>query len=107
MQRIRVKIFGTLEKPRMRVYRSNRHIYVQLIDDVQGITLVSCSTDDKGFAAGEGQDKCEQAKKIGLLVAEKAKSSGITEVVFDRGGYLYHGRVKALSDGAREGGLQF
>ena len=107
MQRIRVKISGTLEKPRMRVYRSNRHIYVQIIDDVQGKTLVACSTDDKNFDTSEVQGKCEQAKKIGLLVAEKAKSAGITEVVFDRGGYLYHGRVKALSDGAREGGLQF
>lgn len=107
VQRIRVKIFGTSEKPRMRVYRSNRHIYVQLIDDVQGKTIVACSTDDKNFNTGEDQDKCDQAKRVGLLVAEKAKSSGITEVVFDRGGYLYHGRVKALSDGAREGGLQF
>ncbi len=107
VQRIRVKISGTSEKPRMRVYRSNRHIYVQLIDDVQGKTLVACSTDDKTFDASEAKDKCEQAKKIGLLVAEKAKGAGITEVVFDRGGYLYHGRVKALSDGAREGGLRF
>ena len=107
VQRIRVKIFGTLEKPRMRVYRSNRHIYVQLIDDVHGKTLVSCSTDDKNFETDEGLGKCEQAKRIGFLVAEKAKSAGIKEVVFDRGGYLYHGRVKALSDGAREGGLQF
>jgi large subunit ribosomal protein L18 len=107
VRRIRVKISGTSEKPRMRVYRSNRHIYVQIIDDVQGKTLVACSTDDKNFEAGDVHGKCEQAKKIGLLVAEKAKSAGITEVVFDRGGYLYHGRVKALSDGAREGGLQF
>lgn len=107
VQRIRTKISGTLEKPRMRVYRSNRHLYVQIIDDVHGKTLVACSTDDKNFASSEALGKCEQAKRAGLLVAEKAKSAGIVKVVFDRGGYLYHGRVKALSDGAREGGLQF
>jgi len=107
VQRIRVKIFGTSERPRMSVYRSNRHIYVQIIDDVQRKTLVALSTDDKNFAGTDLNGKCEQAKKIGLLIAEKAKAAGIEKVVFDRGGYLYHGRVKALSDGAREGGLQF
>jgi len=107
VQRIRVKIFGTAERPRMSVYRSNRHIYVQLIDDIQKKTLVAMSTDDKNFECTELNGKCEQAKKIGLLIAEKAIIVGIEKVVFDRGGYLYHGRVKALSEGAREGGLQF
>jgi large subunit ribosomal protein L18 len=107
VQRIRVKIFGTAARPRMSVYRSNRHIYVQLIDDIQKKTLVAMSTDDKHFECTELNGKCEQAKKIGLLIAEKAKTVGIEKVVFDRGGYLYHGRVKALSEGAREGGLQF
>ncbi len=107
MQRIRVKITGTAERPRMSVYRSNRHIYVQLIDDTQSQTLVALSTGDKNFDDSELNGKCEQAKKIGLLIAAKAKAAGIDRVVFDRGGYLYHGRVKALSDGAREGGLEF
>jgi large subunit ribosomal protein L18 len=107
VQRIRVKIFGTSERPRMSVYRSNKHIYVQIIDDIQRKTLVAVSTDDKNFESSDLNGKCEQAKKIGILVAEKAKNAGIEKVVFDRGGYLYHGRVKALSDGAREGGLQF
>jgi large subunit ribosomal protein L18 len=107
IQRIRVKIIGTTERPRMSVYRSNRHIYVQIIDDMQRKTLVAMSTEDKIFDSTELNGKCEQAKKIGLLIAEKAKTAGIEKVVFDRGGYLYHGRVKALSEGAREGGLQF
>ena len=107
VQRIRVKVFGTAERPRLSVYRSNKHIYVQLIDDAQGQTLVALSTGDKAFDSGELNGKCEQAKKIGLLVAAKAKAAGIVRVVFDRSGYLYHGRVKALSDGAREGGLEF
>ncbi|WP_028319788.1 50S ribosomal protein L18 [Desulfobulbus elongatus] len=107
VQRIRVKITGTAERPRMSVYRSNRHIYVQLIDDTQSQTLVALSTGDKNFDDSELNGKCEQAKKIGLLIAAKAKAAGIDRVVFDRGGYLYHGRVKALSDGAREGGLEF
>jgi len=107
VQRIRVKIFGTTERPRMSVYRSNRHIYVQIIDDMQRKTLVSMSTEDKYFECTDLNGKCEQAKRIGLLIAEKAKNAGIEKVVFDRGGYIYHGRVKALSEGAREGGLQF
>ena len=107
VQRIRVKIIGTTERPRMSVYRSNRHIYVQIIDDMQHKTLVSMSTEDKNFECTDLNGKCEQAKKIGLLIAEKAKNAGIEKVVFDRGGYIYHGRVKALSEGAREGGLQF
>jgi large subunit ribosomal protein L18 len=107
VQRIRVKISGTTERPRMSVYRSNRHIYVQIIDDIQRKTLVAMSTDDKHFEGNDLNGKCDQAKKVGLMIAEKAKSAGIEKVVFDRGGYLYHGRIKALSDGAREGGLQF
>lgn len=107
IQRIRVKITGTADRPRMRVFRSNRHIYVQIIDDVLNKTLVAMSTDDKNFDSNESKGKCEMAKKVGLLIAMKAKDAGIDKVVFDRGGYLYHGRVKALSDGAREGGLQF
>jgi large subunit ribosomal protein L18 len=107
VQRIRVKIFGTSERPRMRVYRSNRHIYAQIIDDVQRITLIAMSSDDKFFEAAGLNNKCEQAKQVGVLIAEKAKLAGIEKIVFDRGGYLYHGRIKALSDGAREGGLQF
>jgi large subunit ribosomal protein L18 len=91
----------------MRVYRSNRHIYAQIIDDVSRKTLVSMSSDDKSFEAAGLNGKCEQAKQVGVLIAEKAKSAGIEKIVFDRGGYLYHGRIKALSDGAREGGLQF
>ena len=107
IQRIRTKIFGTSERPRLSVYRSNRHMYVQIIDDTQHQTLVSMSTDDKNFDCTDLKGKCEQAKKVGLIIAEKAKSVGIEKVVFDRGGNLYHGRVKALSEGAREGGLQF
>jgi large subunit ribosomal protein L18 len=107
IQRIRTKISGTSDRPRMSVYRSNRHIYVQIIDDIRHQTLVAMSTDDKSFDCTDLKGKCEQAKKVGLIVAEKAKSVGIDKVVFDRGGNLYHGRIKALSEGAREGGLQF
>jgi large subunit ribosomal protein L18 len=107
VQRIRAKISGTAERPRMCVYRSNRHIYVQLIDDVDRKTLVAISTDAREFDGEEYEDKCAQAKKIGLLIAGKAKTVGIEKVVFDRSGYLYHGRIKALSNGAREGGLEF
>ena len=107
IQRIRKKIFGTTDRPRMSVYRSNRHIYVQIIDDIQHKTLVSMSTDEKSFDLTILKGKCEQAKQIGTIIAERAKSIGIEKIVFDRGGYLYHGRIKALSDGAREGGLQF
>lgn len=107
IQRIRTKISGTAERPRMRVYRSNRHIYVQIIDDSQGMTLVAMSSGDKDFEGTDVKGKCEQAKKVGSLIAQKAKAAGIEKVVFDRGGNLYHGRVKALSDGARDGGLEF
>ncbi|WP_448871081.1 50S ribosomal protein L18 [Desulfobulbus propionicus] len=107
VQRIRVKIFGTSERPRLRVFRSNKHIYAQIIDDTQHKTLIAMSTDHKEFQSEEVANKCDQAKKVGLLIAAKAKSAGIDKVVFDRGGYIYHGRVKALSEGAREGGLVF
>ena len=91
----------------MRVFRSNRHIYVQIIDDTKHATLVTMSTKDKEFGADDLKGKIAQAKKVGEMIAERAKKAGISQVVFDRGGNLYHGRVKALSDGAREGGLDF
>lgn len=103
--RVRAKINGTSERPRLNVYRSAKHIYAQLIDDVKGITIVSASTLEKSFE-GSGGNK-EAARKVGLSIAQKAKKAGITKVVFDRGGYLYHGRVKELAEGAREGGLEF
>ena len=104
-QRVRGKISGTADRPRLCVFRSENNIYAQVIDDVAGNTLVSASSVEKGFE-GLGSN-CEAAKKIGLKVAERAKEKGIEEVVFDRGGYIFHGRVKALADGAREGGLKF
>jgi len=106
--RIRMKLSGTSQRPRLNVFRSLEHIYVQAIDDVAGHTLVSASTVDKELAASlAGKTKKEQATLVGKAVAERAAAAGITEVVFDRGGYLYHGRIKALADGAREGGLKF
>ena len=104
-KRIRAKISGTTERPRLCVYRSLQNIQVQVIDDTKGVTLVSASTLEKAFA-GYGGNK-EAAKAIGKLVAERALEKGITEVVFDRGGNLYHGRVKELAEAAREGGLKF
>ena len=104
-KRVRAKISGTAERPRLAVYRSNANISAQIIDDVNGVTLVSASTFGQKFD-GNGGNK-EAAKKIGKLIAEKAVAAGITEVVFDRGGYLYHGRVSELAEGAREGGLKF
>lgn len=104
-QRIRNKINGTAECPRLNVFRSANHIYAQIIDDVKGVTLVSASTKDKGFE-GTGGNK-EAARKVGEEIAKNAKVKGIEQVVFDRGGYIYHGRVKELADGAREGGLKF
>jgi large subunit ribosomal protein L18 len=101
--RIRKKISGTAQKPRMSIFRSNAQIYVQLIDDENGQTLVSASS----AGIKEKMTKQEQAAKVGVLIAQAAKEAGITEVVFDRGGYLYHGRVKQLADAAREGGLKF
>ena len=103
--RVRGKISGTPECPRLNVFRSNANIYAQIIDDVNGVTLVSASSLEKGFE-GSGSN-CEAAKKVGEAIAERARAKGIEAVVFDRGGYLYHGRVKALAEGAREGGLQF
>ncbi len=107
VKRIRKKIMGTPERPRMRVFKSAKHIYCQIIDDVAGATLASLSTLDKAMRDVDVQGKTEKARQIGLKIAELAKSKGIERVVFDRGGYIYHGRVKALSDGAREGGLDF
>ena len=103
--RVRGKISGTPECPRLNVFRSNANIYAQIIDDVNGVTLASASTLDKEFEGATGN--CEAAKKVGQLVAERAKAKGISAVVFDRGGYVYHGRVAALAEGAREGGLEF
>lgn len=104
-KRVRAKISGTASRPRLAVYRSNQNIYAQIIDDETGVTLVSASTLDAGFE-GIGSNK-EAAKKVGAMVAERAIQKGISDVVFDRGGYIYHGRVKELADGAREGGLKF
>jgi large subunit ribosomal protein L18 len=107
VSRIRKKIYGTSERPRLRVFKSNRHIYAQLIDDVAGHTMVTMSTLDKEFELGEDKGKTGAAKKVGELLATRAKAAGISKVVFDRGGSVYHGRVKSLSEGAREGGLEF
>ena len=104
-RRIRRKLRGTAERPRLAVFRSVAHIYVQVIDDAEGKTLVSASSVDKGAKTNGGN--LAAAKAIGKLVAERAKEKGITRVVFDRGGYLYHGRVKALADAARAAGLEF
>ncbi len=109
--RIRKKVLGTEQRPRLNVYRSVNHIYAQVIDDAQGVTLVSATSVEKG--KGIKGDKrptggnLSSAKEVGKLIAERAKQKGISKVVFDRGGYLYHGRVKALADAAREAGLQF
>ena len=103
--RIRAKLAGTEARPRLAVFRSVAHIYAQVIDDTKGVTLVSASSVDKGGKTNGGN--VAAAKTIGKLVAERAKEKGITKVVFDRGGYLYHGRVKALADAAREAGLEF
>ena len=104
-KRVRGKISGTPERPRLNVFRSDKHIYAQIIDDVGGHTLCSASSVEKSFE-GTGSNK-EAARKVGKLVAERAASKEITTVVFDRGGYLYHGRVKELAEAAREGGLKF
>ena len=104
-QRVRKNISGTAERPRLSVYRSLNHIYAQIIDDTKGTTLVSASSLDKDFEGYGGN--IDGAKAVGNLVAKKALEKGIKAVVFDRGGYIYHGRVAALADGAREGGLEF
>jgi large subunit ribosomal protein L18 len=104
--RIRKRVSGVAAKPRMSVYRSNNEIYVQLIDDVNGHTLAAASSRDKEIAA-QKVTKTEKSRLVGAAIALKAKNLGIEKVVFDRGGFLYHGRVKAVADGAREGGLNF
>ena len=105
--RIRKKISGTAEKPRLAVFRSNKQIYVQLIDDFNGVTLLSVCSREKEIAAKTGIKKVEQAAFVGKLLAAKCKEKGIQNVVFDRSGYKYHGRVKSLANAAREGGLKF
>jgi large subunit ribosomal protein L18 len=104
--RIRTKVHGTAQKPRLSVFRSNKDIYVQLIDDNNGVTLAAASSRDKGSVAEAG-NKVAKSLSVGKAIAEKAKALGIETCVFDRGGYLYHGRVKSVADGAREGGLKF
>ncbi len=104
--RVRKRVLGSDEKPRLSVFRSNKQIYAQLINDDKGVTLAAASSTDKAFAEKKG-NKTEAAKQVGKLLAEKAKEAGIENVVFDRNGYLYHGRIKSLAEGAREGGLKF
>jgi large subunit ribosomal protein L18 len=104
-QRVRKKVTGNAERPRLNVYKSNRHIYAQIIDDVSGKTLVAFSTLTKDFNKKGVKGKQEVAKRVGEMLADKAKTAGIKKVVFDRNGFLYHGRVKALAEGAREKGL--
>ncbi len=106
--RVRAHVAGTPARPRLNVFRSLLHIYAQVIDDSSGATLVSASTVDAELKAQvAGKKKAEQAKLVGMALAQRAKAKGLTQVIFDRGGYKYHGRVKALADGAREGGLEF
>jgi len=107
IKRIRKKITGTPEKPRLRVFKSAKHFYAQVIDDSKGHTLVSVSSMDKTLSGEDVKGKCAQAQLVGKLLAEKAKAAGISKVVLDRGGSIFHGRIKAFSDGAREGGLVF
>jgi len=104
--RVRKTVTGTVERPRLNVYRSNKNIYAQLIDDASGKTIVSASTVDKDFGS-DATGNVDAAKKVGELIAKRAQDKGLKSVVFDRGGYLYHGRVKALAEGAREAGLEF
>jgi large subunit ribosomal protein L18 len=105
-RRIRLKVAGTAERPRVCVFRSLKHIYAQVIDDVHGVTLAAASSGDEGSGLATGGNLAA-AKAVGRLIAERAKAKGIQKVVFDRGGYLYHGRVKALAEAAREAGLEF
>jgi len=105
--RIRKKLAGTAERPRLNVYRSLNHIYVQVIDDLNGKTLVSASTAEGKKEERRTGGNVASAKAVGKIIAERAKAKGVTKVVFDRGGYIYHGRVKALADAAREAGLKF
>ncbi len=107
-RRVRAKVFGTAERPRLNVFRSVRHIYAQVLDDRGGHTQASASTlDAEVVKEVEGKPKAEQAAAVGKLVAERAKKAGVKQVIFDRGGFQYHGRVAALADAAREGGLEF
>ncbi|MGQ9481367.1 50S ribosomal protein L18 [Chloroflexus sp.] len=105
--RIRKRVFGTPERPRLNVFRSHVHIYAQVIDDAVGHTLVAASTNEKGWSGSPELTKTQEAALVGKLIAERALQAGITKVVFDRGGYKYHGRVKALAEAAREAGLNF
>ena len=107
--RVRAKVAGTPNRPRLNVFRSSAHMYCQVIDDVAGHTIVAASDLDEDVknVIGERATKSERAKAVGTVIAERAKAAGISAVVFDRGGFLYHGRVKALAEGAREGGLEF
>ena len=105
-KRVRGKISGTTERPRLNVFRSASHIYAQIIDDIKGVTICAASTVEKSFGGKNGGNK-EAAREVGKSIAQKAAEKGITNVVFDRGGYIFHGRVKELADGAREGGLNF
>lgn len=107
VRRIRRKITGTSARPRLCVFKSSKHIYAQIVDDSAGKTLASMSTVGKDFDAGEAKGKVGLAREVGIGIAAKAKAAGISKVVFDRGGYVYHGRIKSLSEGAREGGLEF
>ena len=104
--RVRTKLSGTEARPRLNVFRSNKHIYAQLIDDVNGVTIASASTLDKDVNL-DSSSNIDAAVKIGELVAKRAVEKGVSTVIFDRGGYLYHGRIKALADAARENGLEF
>src|SRR5919202_1866440 len=106
-RRIRVSLSGTDQRPRLNVFRSLQHIYCQVIDDTTGTTLAAASTIEAELRSGVSGTKTERARAVGRTIAERAKAQGIDAVVFDRGGYLYHGRVKALADGAREAGLEF
>lgn len=107
--RVRAKVHGTAARPRLNVFRSNAHMYCQVIDDIRGHTLAAASDLDDAVIekAGEGAPKAARAKAVGEVIAERAKAAGVDAVVFDRGGFLYHGRIKAVADGAREGGLKF
>ncbi|BFT75818.1 MULTISPECIES: 50S ribosomal protein L18 [Paenibacillus] len=106
--RVRKKIEGTTARPRLNIFRSSKHMYAQLIDDTTGVTIAAASTQDKDLKSDIGNGgNVEAARKVGALIAARAKEKGVNQVVFDRGGYLYHGRVQALADAAREAGLEF
>lgn len=107
--RVRAKVSGSPQRPRLNVFRSSAHMYAQVIDDLAGHTLVAASDLDEDVKklAGESSNKTERARAVGSVVADRAKAAGLTTVVFDRGGFLYHGRIKAVAEGAREGGLEF